>query len=1513
MSQVAGRKRSRNNRIAKRWETIRVFISSTFRDMHAERDYLVKVVFPKLRERLEAYQYHLEDIDLRWGVTADQANNDMALDLCLQQIDECRPFFVGILGERYGWVPKSFSDKAVSKYGWIQRQTGKSITELEILYGVLKKKEMKGHAFFYFRDNAFIADVPAWKQADILSEDEESAAKLKVLKDAIRQADPPLPYFDGYPCQYNGLKVNSRILKLEVNESDWETLKDVIKDGFVELDRYAQLDDNLKEVIRRNAIVYLDDLKPFGDRVYDQLWQAIKLEHHLPDTPPIDTLAQDDPLAYEAQFHERFIESRTRIYIGQEKIQRDLMQYANGDDTVPCLVTGPSGSGKSAVLARFAQNLERQNKNILLIPHFVGASPVSTSLRQILRRFCEILKAKLHYEDEIPFDINKLIDCFRKFINNVPSDAPVVILIDALNQMDETDHAHTMSWLPTTLPWHVKIIASCIDDTGQQESVLQAFEHRQYHHIKLKPLTTNERLEIVRVVPSLSAKSLDAKQVRLLLDNKATDNPLFLLVALEELRGFGSFEHVSDRIRQLPQGKNANTEIFIQVIERLSDEFDSKIVEKVLCYLACSRIGMTERELLELFEGVDAEASKSDLFPILRQLRPYLQYRGDAIDFFHRNLFKAVRNRYLPDDGCREPYHRDLAGYFHLLLNPPGEEAWAGGYVRALSELPHHQISGLLWEPLETTLTALPFLEAKTRAGLVFELAGDFSAAIEALPIDRPQRRILQLLEEALRRDIHFIARHAVDYPQALFQCFWNTCIWDGGIRGVSVAHDGFTASGLMRQWQIDRSSRGLATLWLRAVRAHPMSEILVWAVPPSGLEVAHLAFSPDGELLATLTADGRVLALLEAGSGKQVLLEEGNALRISPIRAESAFFDSLITGSGLFSDILGLSFCRNGNAVAAASSGAVGIWDVRTGNRSVFLADDQVVLKAFCLSHKANRIAVGFEDGTVQIWDAASGVRLTHMNAHEGAVTGLTFLPDGRSLVSASEDGTVRLWRGGEGQSSSFDLEPISALAMDMTTTELFCSSRKTGYVFKFVRGRLTQDRELSFLKSVRSLSVSSESGYSVTCSGGRVSLWNTGTTGTTREKVLPVWECDARHGVLSPDGMKVALVSPDGAVMLLQARPYMYRPDGRGSGILQLAVSPDGALVSVAGLQDGIRVIDTGTGRVLHSLDLEGRTVCSMCFGQDSQTLVAGIVDGRVISWNPASGDCLTIKGHLNSVEYVTVSPDGALVVSSSSEGFARCWDLADGGRKLWEHPTKEGLRYVHDTYPVCFSCDGRHVAIIRARTNVAVYESLTGTRVATVSAGWPITALAMSSEGNLLCAGTVSGHIHAWAWPEGVEVARIAADGSVLSLWVSADCRRLTAAIGEAPTGQSWPSYKWLRRQVCQQVCSYEIPSGQKRFKITGQGPLALGASGGPEPPVIGVQTEWEVALHRIHDGEVISRLAYWRCVKLMDPAMHTTDANEWERIPIGTDRLGRTVAVAWGEEVLVYRLEGADPDY
>ena len=89
------------------WENVYIFISSTFNDMHAERDYLVKSVFPELVAWCEARKLRLIDIDLRWGVREEDTTvNKNTIKVCLDRIDECRPFFLCFLGQRRGWVPE---------------------------------------------------------------------------------------------------------------------------------------------------------------------------------------------------------------------------------------------------------------------------------------------------------------------------------------------------------------------------------------------------------------------------------------------------------------------------------------------------------------------------------------------------------------------------------------------------------------------------------------------------------------------------------------------------------------------------------------------------------------------------------------------------------------------------------------------------------------------------------------------------------------------------------------------------------------------------------------------------------------------------------------------------------------------------------------------------------------------------------------------------------------------------------------------------------------------------------------------------------------------------------------------------------------------------------------------------------------------------------------------------------------------------------------------------------------
>jgi len=77
------------------WQKVHVFIRSTFNDIHAERDYLVKRVFPELADWCERRKPRLVDADLRWGVTkADATANANVVRTCLKRIDDCRAFFV---------------------------------------------------------------------------------------------------------------------------------------------------------------------------------------------------------------------------------------------------------------------------------------------------------------------------------------------------------------------------------------------------------------------------------------------------------------------------------------------------------------------------------------------------------------------------------------------------------------------------------------------------------------------------------------------------------------------------------------------------------------------------------------------------------------------------------------------------------------------------------------------------------------------------------------------------------------------------------------------------------------------------------------------------------------------------------------------------------------------------------------------------------------------------------------------------------------------------------------------------------------------------------------------------------------------------------------------------------------------------------------------------------------------------------------------------------------------------
>ena len=158
-----------------------------------------RVVFKELRSHCARRGVDFVGVDLRWGL---DANIRGALDACLKEIDRCRPFFVSLLGDRYGWLPpperiacevmerargrtdpRSPDAALLDAYSidetletpvyrlrperdvtqediaplaafWESagfEDAGLSITEAEILHGALSGSAAGGYAFFYLR------------------------------------------------------------------------------------------------------------------------------------------------------------------------------------------------------------------------------------------------------------------------------------------------------------------------------------------------------------------------------------------------------------------------------------------------------------------------------------------------------------------------------------------------------------------------------------------------------------------------------------------------------------------------------------------------------------------------------------------------------------------------------------------------------------------------------------------------------------------------------------------------------------------------------------------------------------------------------------------------------------------------------------------------------------------------------------------------------------------------------------------------------------------------------------------------------------------------------------------------------------------------------------------------------------------------------------------------------------------------------------------------------------------
>jgi tetratricopeptide (TPR) repeat protein len=541
----------------------RVFILSTFRDLHAEREYLRKHVFPEVRQRCRLRSVEFAEVDLHPPLRRGERPDEAYVNATLDEITRQCPYVIGVIGSRYAWLPDAEGADPLDRF----------LADIAIMEGLLENPLMSGRTFFFQRDRSVEAD-PVETQDDL--------SRLRTERLLSRIAA------DGFP----------------------------IHCGFTSLEE-------------------------FGSWVEEDLLGAIDRVH-----PQREQLS---PLETARRAHEAFAETRRRAYVEVGDYFAMLDAHAASDGP-PLVVTGETGSGKSALLAQWSRRHRSLHPESFVITHYVGVTAAGGDHLALIQRIMGEIRERYGLREEIPVDPQEIVSAFPFWLAHVQRER-LVLIIDAVDRFDEA--GADLRWLPDYIQPRVRLILSC-SDPEQGE-----LARRGWDLLSVRRLSIRERKELVSRVFGETTALADGDVAQRIAVGEPIGNPLFLTTTLREIK------------RELEQGSTAASvdrflaagtigELFQYVLERFEQRLGGDSVRSAMTLLWVSRSGLSIEELTAI-SGADGCSPDE----VLRAMESYLIRRDGLFSFFHDQFRAAVAERYALEETSAEILHlrRHLAGY----------------------------------------------------------------------------------------------------------------------------------------------------------------------------------------------------------------------------------------------------------------------------------------------------------------------------------------------------------------------------------------------------------------------------------------------------------------------------------------------------------------------------------------------------------------------------------------------------------------------------------------------------------------------------------------------------------------------------------------------------------------------------------------------------------------------------------------------------------------------------------